>query len=74
MPARQGSRVGKTEVYFRGKRVSFHGGLLKTGGHRDHRRTLDTLAPFLSLSVTFSLIAGGVLVSLWKTRGEAAGT
>jgi hypothetical protein len=35
---------------------------------------LDTLAPFLSLSVTFSLIAGGVLVSLWKTRGEAAGT
>jgi tellurite resistance protein TerC len=26
----------------------------------------------ISLSVTFGLIAGGVLVSLWKTRGEAA--
>ncbi|MDQ8021555.1 MAG: TerC family protein [Moraxellaceae bacterium] len=26
----------------------------------------------VSLSVTFGLIAGGVLVSLWKTRGEAA--
>jgi len=26
----------------------------------------------ISLSVTFSLIAGGVLVSLWKTRGEPA--
>lgn len=25
----------------------------------------------VSLSVTFSLIAGGVLVSLWKTRGDA---
>jgi tellurite resistance protein TerC len=25
----------------------------------------------ISLSVTFGLIAGGVLVSLWKTRGEA---
>ena len=25
----------------------------------------------ISLGVTFSLIAGGVLVSLWKTRGEA---
>lgn len=27
----------------------------------------------VSLSVTFGLIAGGVLVSLWKTRGEAPG-
>ncbi len=27
----------------------------------------------ISLSVTFGLIAGGVLVSLWKTRGEAPG-
>jgi tellurite resistance protein TerC len=26
----------------------------------------------ISLSVTFGLIAGGVLVSLWKTRGQAA--
>ena len=26
----------------------------------------------ISLSVTFGLIAGGVVVSLWKTRGEAA--
>ena len=26
--------------------------------------------PVLSLGVTFGLIAGGVLVSLWKTRGE----
>lgn len=25
----------------------------------------------VSLSVTFGLIAGGVLVSLWKTRGRA---
>jgi tellurite resistance protein TerC len=28
----------------------------------------------VSLSVTFGLIAGGVLVSLWKTRGETAVT
>lgn len=28
--------------------------------------------PLLSLSVTAALIAGGVLVSLWKTRGRAA--
>ena len=28
--------------------------------------------PVISLSVTFGLIAGGVLVSLWKTRGESA--
>jgi tellurite resistance protein TerC len=28
--------------------------------------------PVLSLSITFSLIAGGVVVSLWKTRGQAA--
>ena len=27
--------------------------------------------PSLSLSVTFGLIAGGVIVSMWKTRGEA---
>jgi tellurite resistance protein TerC len=27
----------------------------------------------ISLSVTFGLIAGGVLVSLWKTRGQPAG-
>ena len=28
------------------------------------------LPPVLSLSVTFGLIAGGVLVSMWKTRGR----
>jgi tellurite resistance protein TerC len=28
----------------------------------------------VSLSVTFGLIAGGVLVSLWKTRGQVAAT
>ena len=28
------------------------------------------IPPAFSLSVTFGLIAGGVLVSLWKTRGE----
>ena len=28
--------------------------------------------PVISLSVTFGLIAGGVLVSLWKTRNDAA--
>ena len=27
--------------------------------------------PSLSLSVTFGLIAGGVIVSMWKTRGES---
>ena len=29
--------------------------------------------PAISLTVTFGLIAGGVLVSLWKTRGQAHG-
>ena len=29
------------------------------------------IPPAISLSVTFGLIAGGVLVSLWKTRGQA---
>jgi tellurite resistance protein TerC len=28
------------------------------------------IPPAISLSVTFGLIAGGVLVSLWKTRGQ----
>ena len=28
--------------------------------------------PALSLGITFGLIAGGVVVSLWKTRGQAA--
>jgi tellurite resistance protein TerC len=32
------------------------------------------IPPALSLSVTFGLIAGGVPVSLWKTRGQQAGT
>ena len=27
--------------------------------------------PALSLGITFGLIAGGVVVSLWKTRGQA---
>jgi tellurite resistance protein TerC len=30
------------------------------------------IPPAISLSVTFGLIAGGVLVSLWKTRGQPA--
>ena len=30
------------------------------------------IPPVISLSVTFALIAGGVLVSMWKTRGHAA--
>jgi tellurite resistance protein TerC len=30
--------------------------------------------PAISLAVTFGLIAGGVLVSLWKTRGQPVGT
>jgi len=33
---------------------------------------IGKVAPAISLSVTFGLIAGGVLVSLWKTRGQAA--
>ena len=33
---------------------------------------IGKIPPTISLSVTFGLIAGGVLVSLWKTRGEAA--
>ncbi|MFM9976254.1 MAG: TerC family protein [Beijerinckiaceae bacterium] len=32
------------------------------------------LDPAISLGVTVALIAGGVFYSLWKTRGEAAGT
>ena len=28
--------------------------------------------PALSLSITLGLIAGGVVFSLWKTRGETA--
>jgi tellurite resistance protein TerC len=32
---------------------------------------IGKIPPTVSLSVTFALIAGGVLVSLWKTRGEA---
>jgi tellurite resistance protein TerC len=29
------------------------------------------IPPTFSLSVTLGLIAGGVMVSLWKTRGES---
>ena len=32
---------------------------------------IGKIPPTISLSVTFGLIAGGVVVSLWKTRGEA---
>jgi tellurite resistance protein TerC len=32
----------------------------------------DKFPPVLSLAVTFALILGGILWSLWKTRGEAA--
>jgi tellurite resistance protein TerC len=31
------------------------------------------IPPFISLSVTFGLIAGGVAYSLWKTRGQSPG-
>jgi hypothetical protein len=30
------------------------------------------MPPYISLGVTFSLIAGGVLYSLWRTQREAA--
>ncbi len=33
---------------------------------------IGKIPPVISLSVTFGLIAGGVLVSLWKTRGQPA--
>ena len=33
---------------------------------------IGKIPPVISLSVTFGLIAGGVLVSLWKTRGRPA--
>ena len=32
---------------------------------------IDKLPPAVSLAVTFAILAGGVLVSLWKTRREA---
>jgi len=32
---------------------------------------LEKFPPALSLSVTFAILAGGVLYSLWKTRGDA---
>ena len=32
---------------------------------------IGKIPPVFSLSVTFGLIAGGVLVTLWKTRGQA---
>ena len=31
---------------------------------------IGKIAPAISLSVTFGLIAGGVIVSMWKTRGQ----
>ena len=34
---------------------------------------IGKIPPVFSLSVTFGLIAGGVLVSLWKTRNDAQG-
>jgi tellurite resistance protein TerC len=34
---------------------------------------IGKVPPAISLSVTLGLIAGGVLFSLWKTRGEAVG-
>ncbi len=33
---------------------------------------IDKVPPAVSLSVTFGLLAGGVLYSLWKTRGQAS--
>jgi len=32
---------------------------------------IGKIPPTISLGVTFGLIAGGVIVSMWKTRGEA---
>ena len=31
---------------------------------------IGKIPPVVSLTVTFGLIAGGVIVSLWKTRGQ----
>jgi tellurite resistance protein TerC len=33
---------------------------------------IGKIPPVISLTVTFGLIAGGVLISMWKTRGQAA--
>jgi tellurite resistance protein TerC len=33
---------------------------------------IGKIPPVISLSVTFDLIAGGVIYSMWKTRGQAA--
>jgi tellurite resistance protein TerC len=33
---------------------------------------IGKIPPVISLSVTFGLIAGGVIYSMWKTRGDAA--
>ena len=33
---------------------------------------IGKIPPTISLSVTFGLIAGGVAVSLWKTRSQPA--
>jgi tellurite resistance protein TerC len=35
---------------------------------------IDKVPPVVSLGVTFAILAGGVLVSLWKTRGAATAT
>jgi tellurite resistance protein TerC len=35
---------------------------------------IDKVPPAVSLGVTFGLLAGGVLYSLWKTRGQASHT
>jgi tellurite resistance protein TerC len=34
----------------------------------------DKFPPLLSLLVTFALILGGIVFSLWKTRGQAEGS
>ena len=38
------------------------------------QQLVGKIAPEISLAVTFTLLAGGILYSLWRTRGEAAVT
>ena len=38
--------------------------------HKDDKEIGVRESLLLSLTVTFGLIAGGVIVSLWKTRGQ----
>ncbi len=35
---------------------------------------LDKIPPVVSLSITFAILASGILYSLWKTKGQEVGT